>query len=138
MTKPLPLQTFGHLALTTSRVFESTAFYRDVLGFREIDRPNFNFDGSWLAQHNMILHLVHNPDAGLGEHKLRSRVNHFALHTDDLESVVALLDERGIEYRRSQLADTEIEQVYFLDPDGHQIEVGNYPAHMLPAGCKPQ
>ena len=76
MSDPLPLKSLNHIAVATSRVRKSRAFYCGVLGLREIDRPNFNFDGAWLAGHGMVIHLIHNSDAGAGDHRLRSRVNH--------------------------------------------------------------
>ena len=43
MPQPLPLQAVNHVGRTTKRVEESRNFYRDVLGFREVSRPNFDF-----------------------------------------------------------------------------------------------
>ena len=44
MTVPLPIQAVNHVAVTTRDVERSRAFYRDVLGFREVARPAFDFD----------------------------------------------------------------------------------------------
>ncbi len=41
--KPLPISAVNHLGRVTKRVEASRDFYRDVLGFREVSAPNFNF-----------------------------------------------------------------------------------------------
>ncbi|MGE0610152.1 MAG: VOC family protein, partial [Pirellulales bacterium] len=42
MPGTLPIQTINHLGRLTKRLQESRRFYCDVLGFREIRRPNFD------------------------------------------------------------------------------------------------
>ena len=39
----LPIRSLNHVGRLTKHLDESRAFYRDVLGFREIVRPNFDF-----------------------------------------------------------------------------------------------
>jgi len=51
MTYPLPIQSVNHIARVTHDLETSLAFYRDVLGFRHIRRPNFAFPGAWLFSH---------------------------------------------------------------------------------------
>lgn len=125
---PLELQSLNHLGIATASVDRSKAFYRDVLGFREVERPNFNFAGSWLYNYGLTLHLIHNESAGQAGGEIQSRGNHVAMHTRDLPAVERALAEHGISYRANTIADTGIKQIFFHDPDGHTIEVGTYPA----------
>ena len=46
MSQPLPIQSINHISHGTSRLDDSTTFYRDVLGFRPIQRPPFDFPGA--------------------------------------------------------------------------------------------
>ncbi len=43
---PLPIDSLNHIARVTGDLDASTAFYRDVLGFRSIQRPDFGFPGA--------------------------------------------------------------------------------------------
>lgn len=46
--KPLPLRQINHISRVCSSLSKSLEFYRDVLGFVEIKRPDsFDFDGAW-------------------------------------------------------------------------------------------
>lgn len=128
MTAPLPIQSVNHVAVTTRNVERSRAFYRDVLGFREVSRPAFDFNGAWLFNYGLMIHIIENhaaapPDAA----GISTRDNHLALHTDDMESAERLLREHGIPFRKNEIVDRGIKQIFFHDPDGHHIEIGGYP-----------
>jgi len=112
----------------TRRVEETTAFYRDVLGFREISRPAFNFAGAWLYNYGLMIHLIYNEawPATVSE-QIDTRDNHLAMHTADLALVERRLQEHGVRYRKNEIVDRGIKQIFFRDPDGHHIEVGTYP-----------
>jgi catechol 2,3-dioxygenase-like lactoylglutathione lyase family enzyme len=123
MSEPLPIRGLHHIALVTSQPEASTAFYRDVLGFRELPRPPFNFRGAWLYGYGMQIHIIENPAAadGVGE-QIDTRANHVAFRVDAIEPVIAGLRERGIEFRE-QVNAGRAHQVFFRDPDGHHIEI---------------
>lgn len=48
----------GHMAITCTDIGVSTAFYSDVLGLPQIERPNFDRFGSWFTVGNIELHLI--------------------------------------------------------------------------------
>jgi catechol 2,3-dioxygenase-like lactoylglutathione lyase family enzyme len=111
----------------TRRLEESRRFYRDVLGFREVQRPNFDFPGAWLFNYGIMIHLIYNERAGEPTGEIQTRDNHLALHTDDLETVERLLVEHQVAYRKNLIVDRGIRQLFFRDPDGNHIEVATYP-----------
>ena len=127
MPDPLPVTALNHLGIATRKLQESKDFYCQVLGFREVERPNFNFAGAWLLAHGLILHLIDADARGEPGGEIRVRGDHVALHTDDLATVERLLIEHGISFRQNEIADTGIKQLFFHDPDGHHIEIGCYP-----------
>ena len=127
MPAPLEFESLNHLGIATASVERSKAFYRDVLGFREVERPAFNFVGSWLYNYGLMLHLIHNEAAAQAGGEIQTRGNHLAMHTRDLAAVEQALSAHGISYRMNTIADTGIKQIFFRDPDGHTIEVGTYP-----------
>jgi catechol 2,3-dioxygenase-like lactoylglutathione lyase family enzyme len=125
---PLPIQSVNHASYVTRSLDESIHFYRDILGFREVKRPNFDFRGSWLFNYGIMIHLIENTSTPESSEELQSRANHIALHSDDMDAVAATLAEHGLEYLDKRVADTTIRQIFFQDPDGNHIEVGCYPA----------
>jgi catechol 2,3-dioxygenase-like lactoylglutathione lyase family enzyme len=127
VTQPLPLTAVNHVGRTTRRVEESRNFYRDVLGFREVRRPNFDFPGAWLYNYGIMIHLIYNEAAPDPTGEIQTRGDHLALHTDDLDAVERLLKEHGVPYRKNVVADRNITQIFCRDPDGHHVEIGTYP-----------
>ncbi len=127
MPEPLPITAVNHVGRITRRVEESRQFYRDVLGFREVSRPNFDFPGAWLYNYGIMIHLIYNEAAGDPEGEIQTRGDHLALNTNDLEASERLLQEHGIPYRKNVVKDRNIAQIFFRDPDGHHVEIGNYP-----------
>jgi catechol 2,3-dioxygenase-like lactoylglutathione lyase family enzyme len=124
---PLPIKSVNHVGRITTRVDESRAFYRDVLGFREVARPNFDFPGAWLFNYGIMIHLIYNEAATGPVGEIQTRHDHLALHCDDMELVERLLNEHGVPYRKNVIADRGITQIFCRDPDGHHIEIGTYP-----------
>ncbi|MFW6124535.1 MAG: VOC family protein, partial [Pirellulales bacterium] len=128
MPEPLPIQSVNHIARITRDLEASRAFYRDVLGFREIHRPNFRFPGAWLYNYGIQVHLI---AAGEGERpgsgEISTRADHLALHVEDLDRVESLLSQHGIAYKKNEVPQTGVTQLFLLDPDGNHIEIATYP-----------
>lgn len=132
MPQPLALQAVHHLAVQVRETARSVAFYRDVLGFRELQRPGFDFSGAWLAGAGVQIHIIEQPHAeGERTDFIDSRTNHFAFAMADTSDVPRMLDEHGIAYHQRVNAGG-IHQTFFQDPDGNHIEVAVYPANNPP------
>ncbi|MEX2113035.1 MAG: VOC family protein [Pirellulales bacterium] len=125
--QPLPISAVNHLGRVTKRVEASRDFYRDVLGFREVARPNFNFPGAWLSNYGIMIHLILSDAAPDPDGEIQTRGDHLALHTDDLAAAEQLLKDHGVSYRKNTVADTGLVQLFCRDPDGHHVEIGSYP-----------
>ncbi|CAD7704645.1 unnamed protein product [Ostreobium quekettii] len=55
----LPLKCLNHVSLVCKDLDKSVAFYRDLLGFEEVRRPqSFDFEGSWLFGCGVGIHLI--------------------------------------------------------------------------------
>ncbi len=123
MPAPLPIRELHHIARVTRRPDESAAFYRDVLGFRDLPRPPFNFRGAWLFNYGVQIHIIENQSAaGDSAGEISSRANHLAFAVDDMDLVKQRLAEHGIRYKE-QVNAGGIHQLFFHDPDGHHIEI---------------
>jgi catechol 2,3-dioxygenase-like lactoylglutathione lyase family enzyme len=122
----LPITALHHIARVTRRPDESTAFYRDVLGFKEIQRPGFNFRGAWLFNYGVQIHIIENTQAAPDpQRKIDARGNHLAFHVTDIEHSKQRLRESQIEFHE-QVNAGGIHQIFFRDPDGHFIELATY------------
>jgi len=125
--QPLPIRAVHHISLQTKRLAESRKFYCEVMGFREIERPNFNFSGAWLFNYGVQIHLIEHPSAPDPQGEIITRANHVAFHVDDMEVARQRLVEAGIEFRENLIAERNLHQLFFRDPDGHHLELATYP-----------
>lgn len=127
---PLPIRSLHHVARVTRRLEESRAFYRDVLGFQEMARPQLGFPGAWLFNYGLQIHLIVNQPAGETEFagpNIETRDNHLAFLVDDVEVVESRLTSHGVAFRVNLQSSTGLKQIFFRDPDGHHVEVACYP-----------
>ena len=132
---------FNHIALPTADAEGGARFYCDVLGFRLVPRPTFSFDGRWLyrKQAGVMIHLIHDANHQRSKAPMNTRGHHFAMQSPDIDADLKRLTDHGIEtlervlpnYDSSETGDqstTGYRQVFFQDPDGHVIEIGEWPA----------
>lgn len=127
MSAPLPISGLHHVARVTRRPLESIAFYRDVLGFQELQRPGFNFRGAWLFNYGIQIHIIENASSAPDPQRaIDSRGDHLAFHVTDIAASKERLQSAGIEFIE-QVNAGGIHQVFFRDPDGHFIELATYP-----------
>jgi len=126
MSTALPIRSLNHVGRLTKHLEESKAFYRDVLGFQEIRRPNFDFPGAWLFNYGLQIHLIVNESIPDASGPIQTRDGHLAFEVDDLAEVKRRLEGLGIPFRENTVAQTGRMQIFFRDPDGHHIEVGQY------------
>jgi len=138
----MQLDSIHHVALTVSDLEKSRAFYRDVLGLQEIERPPFGFPGAWFqvgdSQH---VHLIVHDQATYRTGKaLDTRDVHFAVRVSDYWAAAAHLKSCGYapeaadEMKRiiiSPRATAGFPQMYIMDPDRHVIEINS--AKLSPA-----
>lgn len=118
----MPLERLDHVNVRTARLGAMMDFYQRVVGLKLGERPPFSFSGAWLYLNDQaVLHLVEveSPPAGA-----EPRIEHFAFRATGLEEFVSRLNASSVEYRRSMVPATGLEQVHFSDPDGNHIEVG--------------
>ncbi|MEM8774614.1 MAG: VOC family protein [Pseudomonadota bacterium] len=128
--------TLHHINLSTEKVEEMDAFYRDVLqldrakddlpGLRN-DADVYDGDVAFLEDGYIHLHVARKDvDAGFRTGQIVNPVSHghVAYRCDDIEAFKAHLKAKGIAY--SDWGESAVKgwhQVYFYDPDGNVIEV---------------
>lgn len=141
----MPVQRLSHIGICVSDLARSTAFYRDVLGFRErttldvAGEPSESLLGIapvalhavYLERDGTRIELLHfeqpGVDGGRGPHPInRLGLTHLSFRVDRLTDVLAaittaggrVLEESRIENERYRTA-----AIFVTDPDGLRIEL---------------
>jgi len=115
-----------HVSRQTRKLEETRKFYVEVLGFRELSRPEMNFAGAWLYGAGIQIHLIDEPFPAQPV-TINSRENHIAFKVADMDAAEASLKEKGIAYKRNIIPERRSDQIFFRDPEGWLIELGSYP-----------
>ncbi len=104
------------------------AFYIQILGFEDDTRPDFEIEGTWLYRegkplvHLAVFDLEDPPKPGLYETSTGS-VHHIAFDCEGFEEFKSTLEKNDINYFRTVVPGTTIEQLFFHDPAGVRIEL---------------
>ena len=116
----MQITELNHVAIHVSSVGASAHFYGETLGFPVLPRPAFTFPGAWFRiGRNQELHLIGEKLAAPFTEETCG--GHFAMRVDDLDEAASLLKQKGIRFR-STLRPDGARQIFFEDPDGHQLE----------------
>lgn len=121
----------NHVALNSANPEESAKFYRDVLGFEITPRPPFSFRGAWLWHRDVgvMVHLIHDADhPTASDGPINTRHAHFAMQASDYDVATKQLIELGVEIVERVLPQYGYRQVFFRDPDGNVLELGEWPS----------
>ena len=136
----IKLTRMDHLTRTTTNVQRLIDFYVKVLGFKQLMRPKFPFQGAWLELDNLHMHIIqrnnlvntpedpfNNNGESISPPKAIQRSHHIAFLTEDIGKVVSALNKMQIQYFYPQPVlrpgISKHYQLWFYDPDGNGIEV---------------
>jgi glyoxylase I family protein len=115
--------TFDHVSVSVSDIEASLRFYRDVLGFAELPRPDFGFPGAWLQVSGTPVHLTTGGTLRGDDAPLRANDPHFAISVrGDLDEFLDTLRGRGVRVYELQDSPAAERQTFVMDPDGNVIE----------------
>jgi catechol 2,3-dioxygenase-like lactoylglutathione lyase family enzyme len=122
----MSIRALDHINIGTTRLDETVAFFRDVLGLTVGWRPNFPFGGAWLyAGETAVVHLVELSQAKAASDT--AALDHFAFRIDDYDEVASRLDAAGLEWRGVDIPGTAIRQIFVRDLNGVNIELNYRP-----------
>ncbi len=117
----MALRGIHHVQVNVPDVAAAVDFY-EALGMTvRGDRPDIGVEGAWLDVAGQQVHLLKAPAAAdLGQH--------FALEVDDLDAVLAALQERGVEANPPRALGPGLpRQTSVHDPAGNRIELREPP-----------
>ena len=127
----MPIGALNHFTVYCVDLEASRAFYRDVLGLTDGDRPPLGFPGAWLysAGHPSV-HLVGPREGDAAKPPRRAQptgqFDHIAFSATGLASMRATLQAHNIAFRENVVPRDGQTQLFFHDPDGVAVEL-NYP-----------
>jgi len=104
-----------HVSICVADADAGLAFYRDVLGFTQLPRPDLG-PGHWLDAGGQQVHLMQSDEP-------RPRSDHFAIRVDDLEAAVADLRAADQKVYTSDRIPGAGRQAFLHDPFGNFIEL---------------
>lgn len=111
-----------HISLIVADTARALAFYRDLLGLPQVERPDLGFPGAWLGVDGQQIHLLElpNPDPVTGRPDHGGRDRHVAFAVDDLPGLLASLEAASIPCTHSRSGRPA---VFCRDPDGNAVEL---------------
>ncbi|MFU8788793.1 MAG: VOC family protein [Methylobacter sp.] len=114
--------TLHHASLIVTDTETSVAFYRDILGMEQTERPDLGFPGAWFQLGAQQIHLLEldNPDPTTGRPEHGGRDRHIALTVPELAPIREVLDEKGVMYSMSK---SGRKALFCRDPDGNAVEI---------------
>jgi catechol 2,3-dioxygenase len=125
----MKVKELGHAVLYVHDIERSSAFYRDVLGWEQISKPDPRFPAAAFSSgrtHHELLLIEVGPQAQEIPVGRRVGLYHLGIKIgdsdDELREAVAKCKEAGV--RIVGLTDhTVSHSVYVLDPDGNELEL---------------
>ena len=132
----MDIEALHHVSVPVTHLDRSKEFYREILGLREIPRPNFPFQGAWFqvaGRQELHLILEHTPVTYRVNKGIDPGDIHLAVRVKSHRQTLEFLRSKG--YREdADAADlmslrvlpkpiTGYPQIYILDPDRHLIEI---------------
>jgi catechol 2,3-dioxygenase-like lactoylglutathione lyase family enzyme len=146
---------FNHIDLATKDMAATRAFYEGILGFPCVRTDIIEFEGRGSAEHvffdcgdgqmiafassgNMPKDLDTGINKGLG---LPPGVYHFAFEAGSYENLVALkaeLEAKGVKVRGVENHEGWCQSIYFMDPNGLQMEYCYVSRELNEDDAKPQ
>lgn len=120
-----------HYMVLSKNLEKTRHFYCDVLGLRTGFRPPFDFEGLWIYVGDVaVVHVatqtsyeVSGRVEAAGKRHGSGSVDHIAFSADNYDELVSSFDRHGVKYRATKVPDSDLRQLFVLDPDGIQIEI---------------
>jgi catechol 2,3-dioxygenase-like lactoylglutathione lyase family enzyme len=131
----MTVESLDHYTIVAADLDRSVAFYTDVLGLVNGDRPDFDFPGAWIyVGDKPVVHLLGADGAedmagkgvtGGGEPGPRGTgsIHHVAFRASGIDTYVARLKADNIPMTEQDVPGWPLRQVFLKDPDGVTVEL---------------
>ncbi len=113
-------QSLDHVNVFTDDLEGTVAFYTEIIGLKDGDRPPFDFPGAWLyCGDQAVLHLVAEPPAGAET----GPIDHVAFRATGIKAMRNRLRRHDLAFFERDVPDMPLRQIFVKDPNGVQIEL---------------
>ena len=122
----MEIKELGHVVLYVRDLERSRAFYRDVLGFREIFAAPFAAAYSSGRTHHELLLIAVGPDAQPIPQGRRVGMYHFGLKVGDSDDELRAARDAVLNAGATMVGSSDhvvTHSLYLLDPDGNELEL---------------
>ncbi|NUZ05810.1 VOC family protein [Piscinibacter koreensis] len=122
----MPVHALNHVNIRAPRalVAELKDFYESVVGLRAGWRPPFQSTGYWLYLGDVpAVHLVDDDGVAAATGARGPIIDHVSFTCSGLADAEALLQSRGIAFRRTTVPGTALVQLIMRDPAGNGVEL---------------
>ena len=117
----MALHGLDHVNIKCADLARSRAFYTEVLGMTDGERPPFPVPGAWLYLGGRpVVHLVGGTASAA---ESTGNFDHVAFEADDFDAMRARLQAQAIAFQENIFAAAGLKQLFFPDPDGVKIEL---------------
>jgi catechol 2,3-dioxygenase-like lactoylglutathione lyase family enzyme len=116
------IHAMNHFTITAEDRAKTLAFYCDLLGLQEGQRPDLGFPGAWLyaGGEQAVLHIYWDRPMPV---QRTGVIDHMAFSARGLREVKARFDAAGIQYDLRQQAGSGTWQLFSFDPNGARVEL---------------
>jgi catechol 2,3-dioxygenase-like lactoylglutathione lyase family enzyme len=119
-----------HVAIKTSNLEATRTFYCDVLGLKEVFRPDFGYPGAWIGcpmpGGQAIIHIYAGGPALGADGKApvgTGAIDHLSLSCNGFHAFRARFAAHGLDHREFLVPGTTLWQLFVYDPSGVQLEL---------------
>jgi catechol 2,3-dioxygenase-like lactoylglutathione lyase family enzyme len=100
------------------------AFWGDVVGLKEGDRPNFDRPGIWFwAGARAVVHVICRAEEDKPLPVGHGTFGHVALRAEGLEETRARLTAQGVTFSEAPVPGFPLHQIFLHDPTGIMVEL---------------
>jgi catechol 2,3-dioxygenase-like lactoylglutathione lyase family enzyme len=119
-----------HAAIKTANLTTTVHFYCQILGLKQVERPDFGYPGAWLAcptpGGQAIVHIYAGGPA-LGATGVApigtSAIDHLSLACSGFHSFKERFQQNQLSWREFLVPATSLWQLFVYDPSGVQLEL---------------
>ena len=119
-----------HVAIKTNDLAATVHFYCNIMGLKEVHRPDFGYPGAWIAcpqpGGQAIIHIyAGGPALGAdGSTPVGSAaIDHLSLACSGFHEFREKVEANGLPYREFLVPGTTLWQLFVYDPSGVQLEL---------------
>jgi len=118
---------FDHGSICVGDINEGIRFYTDVVGLKQISRPDFGFPGAWFTAGSIPVHLTTGGLLRGLTAPLRANESHLAFCVvEGLEDLLLRFEIAGCQIYEFENSPAAERQIFILDPWGNVLEFCTY------------